>query len=448
MQAPSTKGLQQSLFDILNNFQILYFIKSKNHPHASLHFPEIQFSYNISGIKSNFLIINLELNINVVIFAKKIYNMISRTIEKIILPFLGTHKAIVIVGARQVGKSTLLNTLFKGKTETLWLNGDDNDTQQLFADITSTRLKALLAGVHTLLIDEAQRIPDVGMKIKLIVDNIPDIQVVATGSSAFELTSKINEPLTGRKIEYQMFPLTFKEMAENSNLLEELRMIPHRMVYGYYPEIVCNPGKETLLLQEISNSYLYKDILSLDSIHKPDKLVRLMKAIALQIGSQVSYNELSQIVGIDIKTIDKYIDVLEKAYVVFRLGSFARNLRNELKASRKIYFWDLGIRNALIGNFNQIENRDDVGALWENYVISERMKRNRYEFSYAQSWFWRTQQQQEIDYIEDKDGSINAYEIKWNANKGKTKPPQSFINSYTNAEFHVITPENIEQFLM
>jgi predicted AAA+ superfamily ATPase len=173
-----------------------------------------------------------------------------------------------------------------------------------------------------------------------------------------------------------------------------------------------------------------------------------MKAIALQIGSQVSYNELSQIVGIDIKTIDKYIDVLEKAYVVFRLGSFARNLRNELKASRKIYFWDLGIRNALIGNFNQIENRDDVGALWENYVISERMKRNRYEFSYAQSWFWRTQQQQEIDYIEDKDGSINAYEIKWNANKGKTKPPQSFINSYTNAEFHVITPENIEQFLM
>jgi predicted AAA+ superfamily ATPase len=286
------------------------------------------------------------------------------------------------------------------------------------------------------------------MKIKLIVDNIPDIQVVATGSSAFELTSKINESLTGRKVEFQMFPLTFKEMVSHTNLLDELRMIPHRLVYGYYPEIVCNPGKESILLQEITNSYLYKDILSLDSIHKPDKLVKLLKAIALQIGSQVSYNELSQLVGLDLKTVDRYIDVLEKAYIVFRLGSFSRNLRNELKSSRKIYFWDLGIRNALIGNLNQIENRNDIGALWENYVISERLKRNLYEFSYAQSWFWRTQQQQEIDYVEDKDGHLSAYEIKWNASKGRAKLPQSFANTYPDANYQVITPENIESFLL
>jgi len=374
--------------------------------------------------------------------------MIKRAIEKGILPFMGTHKAIIVIGARQVGKSTLLNTMFHDKENIQWLNGDEFDTQRLFDNISSTRLKAILAGVQTLVIDEAQRISDIGMKIKLIVDNIPDIQVVATGSSAFELTSKINESLTGRKVEFQMFPLTFKEMVSHTNLLDELRMIPHRLVYRYYPEIVCNPGKESILLQEITNSYLYKDILSLDSIHKPDKLVKLLKAIALQIGSQVSYNELSQLVGLDLKTVDRYIDVLEKAYIVFRLGSFSRNLRNELKSSRKIYFWDLGIRNALIGNLNQIENRNDIGALWENYVISERLKRNLYEFSYAQSWFWRTQQQQEIDYVEDKDGHLSAYEIKWNASKGRAKLPQSFANTYPDANYQVITPENIESFLL
>lgn len=216
-----------------------------------------------------------------------------------------------------------------------------------------------------LIIDEAQRIPDIGLKIKLITDQIPEVQVIATGSSSFELASKVNESLTGRKREFQMFPLSFKEMVEASDLLTEQRLIPHRLVYGYYPEVVTSPGEEREVLRELSSSYLYKDILQLDGIAKPDKLVTLMQALARQIGNLVSYRELSMLVGIDAKTIERYIDLLEKNFIVFRLGSFSRNLRNELKNGKKIYFYDLGIRNAVINDFRPAELRDDVGALWE-----------------------------------------------------------------------------------
>ena len=225
-------------------------------------------------------------------------------------------------------------------------------------------------------------------------------------------------------------------------------MIPHRMVYGYYPEVVTNPGDERSVLKELSDSYLYKDILSLDSINKPDKLVRLLKALALQIGSQVSYNELGQLIGLDSKTVERYVDVLEKSFIIFRLNSFSRNLRNELKTSRKVYFWDLGIRNAVIGNLAQVENRADTGDMWENFVIAERMKQNIYKNSFAQSWFWRTRQQQEIDYLEEEDGRLLAFEFKWNERKGNVKCPDSFLKAYPDAEFKVITPKNIEEFLM
>ena len=334
--------------------------------------------------------------------------MIHRTLEEKIAPLLEGNKAIIIIGARQVGKSTLLNGLLGSKKDVLWMNGDDMDIQALFADMSSTRMRALLGNNKFLVIDEAQRISDIGLRIKLITDQIPGVQVIATGSSSFELASKVNESLTGRKREFKMFPLTFSEMVNDTNLLDELRMIPHRMVYGYYPEVVCNPGDEKSILKELSDSYLYKDVLSLDSINKPDKLVRMLKALALQIGSQVSYNEIGNLIGLDSKTVERYIDILEKAYIVFRLGSFSRNLRNELKTSRKIYFWDLGIRNAVIGNLAQIENRADVGALWENFAISERLKQKAYQGSFAQFWFWRTQQQTDIDYIEEEDGSLGA----------------------------------------
>lgn len=374
--------------------------------------------------------------------------MIHRRLEDNIRKLLGGKKAIIIMGARQVGKSTLLHQMLDNQENIIWMNGDDIDVQELFRDISSTRLRALLGNKKTLVIDEAQRIPDIGLRIKLITDQVEGVQVIATGSSSFELASKVNESLTGRKREFKMFPLTFSEMVEHTNLLEELRMIPHRMVYGYYPEVVCNPGDENDVLKELSDSYLYKDILSFDGINKPDKLSRLLKALALQIGNQISYNEIGNLIGLDSKTVERYIDILEKSFIIFRLGSFSRNLRNELKSSRKIYFWDLGIRNAVIGNMAQIENRTDTGELWENFAIVERIKQNCYRNGFAQSWFWRTQQQKEIDYIEEENGVIQAFEFKWNERKARVKAPESFAKAYPDATFHVITPKNIEEFLL
>ena len=374
--------------------------------------------------------------------------MIKRILENKIVSLLGSGKAIIIMGARQVGKSTLLDTIFRDKKDILWMTGDDLDIQELFSQMTSTRLKALLGTTKILIIDEAQRIPDIGLRLKLITDQIKDVQVIATGSSSFELASRVNESLAGRKREFRMYPVSFSEMVSNTNLLEELRLIPHRMVYGYYPEVVSNPGNEPVILKELSDSFLYKDILSFESINKPDKVVRLLKALAFQIGSQVSYNEVAQLVGLDSKTVERYIDILEKSYIIFRLDSFSRNLRNELKSSRKIYFWDLGIRNLLIGNLSQIENRTDAGALWENFIIAERLKRNSYNGSIAQYRFWRTQQQKEIDYLEEANGQLDAYEFKWNDKKANVRVPESFTKAYPEATFHVITPKNADEFLL
>ena len=373
--------------------------------------------------------------------------MVERHIQSNIQSLLGGGKAIVIMGARQVGKSTLLRQMLGERQDVIWMNGDDLDIQELFSSITSTRIRAILGSKRLLVIDEAQRISDIGLRLKLITDQVPDVQVIATGSSSFELASKVNESLTGRKREFRMYPLTFCEMVQHTQFLDEVRMIPHRMVYGYYPEVVCTPGDERAILKELSDSYLYKDVLSLDSINKPDKLVRLLKALALQIGSQVSYNEIGTLIGLDSKTVERYVDILEKSFIVFRLGTFSRNLRNELKASRKIYFWDLGIRNAVIGNLAQIENRTDAGELWENFVIAERMKRNAYKGSFAQSYFWRTRQQHEIDYLEEEDGILYAFEFKWNLRKANVKCPESFKTAYPEAVYKVITPENIEEFL-
>ena len=374
--------------------------------------------------------------------------MISRTISQKITSLFGSRKAILIMGARQVGKSTLLKQLLKERNDVLWLNGDDWDVQDLFSTITSTRLRAIIGDNRFVVVDEAQRIPEIGLRLKLITDQVPDVQLIATGSSSFELSSKVSEPLTGRKREFIMCPLSFEEMVNHTQFLDEVRMIPHRMVYGYYPEVVTTPGDERTLLKELTNSYLYKDILSLDGINKPEKLVRLLKALALQIGSQVSYNEIGMLVGLDPKTVERYVDILEKSFVIFRLGTFSRNLRNELKSSRKIYFWDLGVRNAVIGNLAPVDNRTDVGELWENFVIAERMKRNVYMESFAQSYFWRNRQQQEVDYLEEVDGCLHAYEFKWNVRKGKVKCPVSFQSNYPEATYKVITPENVEEFLL
>ena len=374
--------------------------------------------------------------------------MIERILSKKISALLDGRKAITIMGARQVGKSTLLQMMLGERKDVMWLNGDEPDIVEILGNMTSPRLKAMIGNNTTIVIDEAQRIPDIGLRLKLITDQIPDVQVIATGSSSFDLSNKLNEPLTGRKREFKMYPLTFNEMVSSTNLLEETRMLPHRMVYGYYPEVVCNPGEEKIILKELADSYLYKDILSMDGILKPEKLVKLLKALAYQIGSQVSYNEVGMLVGLDSKTVEKYITILEKSYIIFRLTSLARNIRNELKSSRKIFFWDLGIRNAVIGNLTQIENRQDAGALWENFVIAERMKMLAYNGSFAQTYFWRTKQQQEIDYLEEEDGKIKAFEFKWNPNKAAAKCPDSFLKAYQNPEFKVITPRNVDEFLL
>ena len=374
--------------------------------------------------------------------------MIERQQQQSIEKLLGSRKAIIILGARQVGKSTLLNQLFDQREGVMWLNGDDWDVRQLLADMTSTRIKALIGANHWVVIDEAQRIPDIGLRLKLITDQVPGVQVVATGSSSFQLASQVNEPLTGRKREFHIFPLTYQEMTAHTNLLEEHRMIPHRMVYGYYPEVVTSPGEEQTVLRELSNSYLYKDILSLDSISKPNKLTMLLQALARQIGEQVSYNEVGQLIGLSPKTVERYIDVLEKSFIIFRLGSFSRNLRNELKASRKIYFWDLGIRNAVIANFQQVENRLDTGALWENFVIAERMKMLNTQERFCNSWFWRTQQQQELDLVEEENGALRAFEFKWNPKKGKANIPASFAKAYPHATYTIVTPDNVDDFLL
>lgn len=378
---------------------------------------------------------------------QKINFMINRFLEQNIRTKQLKPKAIIIMGSRQVGKTTLLKTMYPENEDCIWFYGDDSDTQALFSNINSTRLRSIIGQHKTIVIDEAQRIKDIGLKMKIITDQMPDIQLVATGSSSFELSNQLNEPLTGRKWEYQMFPLSFGEMVEHHGLQTELRMLPQRMVYGYYPEVVTSTGIEKQILKQLSDSYLYRDLLSLGSIKKPEKLTLLLQALAYQIGSQVSYNELAKTIGLDSKTVETYIQLLEKSYVIYRLRAFSRNGRSELKNSRKIYFYDNGIRNALISNFSPIENRIDVGALWENFIITERIKKLNLQDIWCNYYFWRTKEQKEIDFIEEKDGLLSAFEFKYNERQ-KTKLPSTFASTYPTATFDVISPSNIEDFLL
>ena len=377
----------------------------------------------------------------------EIKKMINRYLESIIGGRMGQGKAIVLFGARQVGKTTMLKNLLARRDDVLWLNGDEQDVRNLFENVSSTMLKTIIGKKSVVVIDEAQRIPDIGIGIKLITDNIPDVQVLATGSSSFDLSNKINEPLTGRKIEYWMYPLSFGELVEHHGLLEEKRLLAHRLIYGSYPDVINNVGDERMILTELANSYLYKDILMFDKIKKSDKLVKLLQALAFQMGSEVSYNELAQTCGLDPKTVESYVTLLEQSYIIFRLGSFSRNLRNELKFARKIYFWDCGIRNAVIGNYQMLESRPDTGALFENYMVAERLKKLRYEKSYAKSYFWRSKLKQEIDYIEEMDGQLAAVEFKWNPNR-KAAMPLSFSRSYPDVDFKVVTRDNFGTFLL
>ena len=373
--------------------------------------------------------------------------MVIRALENSLTEVLFKGKAIIILGARQVGKSSLLKMMFDSKEDVVWLDGDLAETQLLFENFTVAKAQTLIGNAKILIIDEAQAILNIGLKLKLFTDHFKDLQLIATGSSSFNLSNKINEPLTGRKWEYFLFPLSFSEMANHHNTYEEHKQLHKRLVFGYYPDVVCHENQAIDILKQLTTSYLYKDVLQWEMLRKSDKILKLLQALAFQIGSQVSYSELGQICGLDNKTIEKYITLLEQAYVIFRLPSFSRNLRSELKFSKKIYFYDNGIRNTLISNFNPIELRQDVGALWENFLIAERIKRNSYAKYYAQTYFWRTQDQKEIDFIEEYNGQLFAFEFKWNPRK-TAKIPSGFSTTYPDAQFQCITQENYWEFLL
>ena len=372
--------------------------------------------------------------------------MIHRIIEQLIKNDFGRGKIIVLIGARQVGKTTLFDSVVSGSSNVLRLNCDNYDDRSDLENKTSTELRQLMGNHEVVIIDEAQRAKNIGLSLKMLVDLKLPMQILVTGSSSLTLANEINEPATGRLIEYNLFPLSLVELMQQTSPREEKRLLEQRMIYGLYPEVVTTPGDAKRILVNLANNYLYRDLLEYHGVKKPEVLQKLVRALALQIGSEVSYNELSRIVGVDKATVESYIDLLEKCFVVFRLPAYSSNLRSEIKRGRKIYFYDNGIRNALLSNFAPLELRDDVGMLWENMMVSERIKRNSYSRSYAQMYFWRTQQQQEVDLIEEQDGRLTAFEFKWN-NKKKAKLPKTFIDNYPNTDFKVISPDNYVEFV-
>jgi uncharacterized protein len=366
--------------------------------------------------------------------------MIPRIIEKAIEQHLFKGKVILLYGARQTGKTTLVKKLLDNHGGA-YFNADEPDIRLQFANRTSSDLKHLIGKVGMVVIDEAQRIENIGLTLKLMVDNFPDVQVIATGSSSFELADRLKEPLTGRKYEYMLPPLSLQEFEQVEGPLETDRRISNATVFGLYPEPALAgeaEAKERLL--ELGGSYLYKDILLLGSIRHPDALEKLLRALALQIGNEVSYTEMAGLAGIDKNTVETYVRILEQAFIVFRLPPFSRNLRNELKKMRKIYFWDTGIRNAVINSFSPLETRPDAGELWENFLIAERMKYLKNQRSANQGWFWRTHQQQEIDYIEERGNGLLAVEIKSRTGKGRI--PTTFTNAYPEAETRLVSVQN------
>lgn len=370
--------------------------------------------------------------------------MIFRDLAANLEAKLHKGKVIVLIGPRQVGKTTLINSILKDK-EYLFLDGDDNTVTETLANANTEILKSIIGNHKYIFIDEVQRIPNIGLKLKIIVDQIKDVQVIVSGSSSLDINNVTQEPLTGRKFEFHMFPVSWKEFESSVGYMKAQQQLEIRLLYGMYPDVINNLGAEHEILKNLVSSYLYKDILALAGIRKSEVLEKILRALAMQVGSEVSYNEIAQLVGVDKNTVNNYIDLLEKSFVIFRLTSFSKNIRNEIKANKKIYFYDNGVLNMLIGNFNALEFRQDKGALWENFLVSERMKQLSYTQSIAKSYFWRTTTQQEIDYIEINADKVSAYEFKWATTK-KAKLPKSFSDAY-NPSFLVVNKDNFREFL-
>jgi uncharacterized protein len=375
--------------------------------------------------------------------------MFYRKIEGLLKDSLFQKKALIILGARQTGKTTLVKNILQTLPDyqTTYLNCDETVIRETLFEPSLVELRRIVSNNKIVVIDEAQRVKNIGLTLKLMVDNFPDCQLIVTGSSSLELANEINEPLTGRKFEYQLFPISWAEFSDKVGYLNAKSQLETRIIYGMYPDVINNAGQENKILQNLASSYLYKDLFNYQAIRKPELLDKLLKALALQIGSEVSYTELSSLLGVDKNTVESYISLLEKAFVIFRLNPFSRNIRNELNKKRKIYFYDTGIRNAIVGDFKPLSLRIDTGHLWENFLIAERRKRNEYNEYYANSYFWRTHQQQEIDYVEDINGQLASFELKWNANQ-KIKVPLTFKSAYPDATFEGISPDNFYDFVV
>lgn len=372
--------------------------------------------------------------------------MIKRSIEPKIEKAIFQGKVIVLYGPRQAGKTTLVKEIQKKyPDESVYLSCDEPDIRLAFTNATSSAMKAFIGNKRLVVLDEAQRVENIGVSLKLLFDTFPQVQIIATGSSSFELANKINESLTGRKREFFLPPFSVQELASAYGQIEVIRAIEQRMIFGMYPEVVVGGAiraKETLT--EITNSYLYKDILSHQSLRHPDVFEKLLRALALQIGQEVSYTELAQTVGVNKQTVERYVELLEKTFVIFRVAPLCRNRRKEISKLRKIYFFDTGVRNALIEAYHDLSLRTDVGAIWENFLMSERYKLMAGELRQVNRYFWRTYDQREIDYIEEEEGVLSGYEFKWK--KDTYRPPKAFADLYPSTQVQLITKENFIDF--
>ena len=372
--------------------------------------------------------------------------IIARFIQKNIEKSLFQGKVIIIYGARQVGKTTLVKEIQKKFPDAVYFNCDEPDVRSALSNKTSTEIKAFLGEKKLVILDEAQRVTNIGMSLKLMADTYPEMQIIATGSSSFDLANKIIEPLTGRKREFYLYPLSLEEMAPRENGIVRDRLLERRMIYGMYPEIATGKGDALDVLKEMARSYLYKDILHFQMIKNSEAVEKLLQALALQIGNEVSYSELSSLVGVDKKTIASYVNILEQAFIVFRVAPFNRNLRNELKKLRKVYFHDTGVRNILINNVNPLHLRQDAGVLWENFMMSERLKMNQNHGYEKNMFFWRTRQGQEIDLVEEYGGHVAAFEFKLTSDKYRM--PAVFQKAYPGSSITVVHRGNYKDFVL
>lgn len=372
---------------------------------------------------------------------------IKRTLEEKIKSRIDFKKAVIVLGPRQVGKTTLIKKIVRDRGLTsVYVNGDDPEMRSVWRDATQSRIKLLLGSARVILFDEAQKIENIGNTIKMIVDGDTGVQVIVSGSSSLDIAQQLNEPLTGRKWEYNLLPISWQEYVESNSVLEALQNLESILIYGMYPDVLTNPKDQKEILSNLAGSYLFKDILELSSLRRPELLLKILRALAWQVGSEVSFNELALTVEADKSTVRAYIDLLEKSFVLFQLHPFSRNHRNEINKSRKIYFYDNGIRNALIGNYAPLGSRNDIGQLWENFVISELVKKQAYNSFYGNIYFWRTTQQAEIDLLIEEDGKLTPVEIKWNP-KARVKIPRAFTNTYDSEEPVFINRENFWELL-